>query len=171
MKDTRYSQRAFTLIELLTVIAIIAILAALVFPAIKSSMTKAEVTRAHTAVRSLETAFKTYYNEYGRLPATTTDPHGIMYTTNGLVALLDLVINPSINSTNFVDPWKRQYEFLVDTSYSNLSTNPFNNTPTITFEHADFLIWSAGPDGQELGYWQPGAQNGQGANKDNVVSW
>jgi prepilin-type N-terminal cleavage/methylation domain-containing protein len=58
----------FTLVELLTVIAIIAILAALIFPAIKNSLAKAEIARAQTEVRGIATAWKTYFNEYGKWP-------------------------------------------------------------------------------------------------------
>ncbi len=66
---------AFTLIELLTVVAIIGILAALIFPAIKKSLEKAEVARAHTEVKGIETAWRTYFNEYGKWPCSSTSPY------------------------------------------------------------------------------------------------
>ena len=62
-------ENAFTLIELLTVIAIIGVLVALLFPAIKSAMLKAEVTKAQTGITGLSTAFRAYYTEYGKWPA------------------------------------------------------------------------------------------------------
>jgi prepilin-type N-terminal cleavage/methylation domain-containing protein len=68
MNRLTQTKRAFTLVELLTVIAIIGILAALIFPAIKKSLEKAEIARAHTEVKGIETAWRTYFNEYGRWP-------------------------------------------------------------------------------------------------------
>lgn len=62
------SRRSFTLIELLTVIAIIAILAGLLFPAIQSSLKKADATQAKTDIKNIETAIRAYYTEYGKLP-------------------------------------------------------------------------------------------------------
>lgn len=67
-----HRKNAFTLIELLTVIAIIGVLVALLFPAIKSAMLKAEVTKAQTAITGLSTAFRAYYTEYGKWPASET---------------------------------------------------------------------------------------------------
>ena len=58
------------MIELLTVIAIIAILAALLFPAIKKSLLKAEIAKTQQGVNSLQTAFHHYYTEYGRWPVS-----------------------------------------------------------------------------------------------------
>ena len=54
--------------ELLTVIAIIGILAALLFPVLGKVREKAKVAKAKTAVAGLEIAFKAYYTEYGRWP-------------------------------------------------------------------------------------------------------
>lgn len=69
MRYTFRTKRAFTLIELLTVIAIIGVLVALLFPAIKSALIKAEGTKAQQGVSGLATAFRAYYTEYGKWPA------------------------------------------------------------------------------------------------------
>ena len=61
-------RRAFTLIELFVVIAIIAVLVALLMPAIQGAVTQAKKARANADVKSLVLAWKNYYNEYGRWP-------------------------------------------------------------------------------------------------------
>ena len=69
MRHRAKNNRAFTLIELLTVIAIIGVLVALLFPAIRTAMLKAETSKAQAAISSgLATAFKSYYTEYGKWP-------------------------------------------------------------------------------------------------------
>jgi prepilin-type N-terminal cleavage/methylation domain-containing protein len=103
MKTFPRSNRAFTLIELLTVIAIIALLAGLLFPAIKSAMLKAEVTKAQVQISNLQTAIKSYYTEYGRWP--------VMDNTVG-----------TVNSN---------YTYTVDTNFVALLQGA-NNTATIT---------------------------------------
>jgi len=81
---------AFTLVELLTVIAIIGVLAALLFPAIKSSMKKAEITKAQNGVNSLSIALRSYYTEYGHWPIADTPPPPPWFyvVDNNMVALL-----------------------------------------------------------------------------------
>jgi prepilin-type N-terminal cleavage/methylation domain-containing protein len=70
---------AFTLIELLTVIAIIAILMGLLFPAIGTIKESARKTQAKNDVTNIVAAVKQYYTEYGKYPplvegvATSTD--------------------------------------------------------------------------------------------------
>jgi prepilin-type N-terminal cleavage/methylation domain-containing protein len=59
---------AFTLIELLAVIGIIGILAALLFPAIKLALQKAEIAQAQNDIKNIETAVKSFYTEYGKWP-------------------------------------------------------------------------------------------------------
>lgn len=71
MKSHNQKSRAsegFTLVELLVVIGIIALLAAILLPAINSVMKKGEQTKAQAQVKALATAWKNYYNEYGKWP-------------------------------------------------------------------------------------------------------
>jgi len=63
------NRRGFTLIELLVVISIIAVLAALLFPAINAAMKRADITRAKTEMNNIKTAILSYYKDYGFMPA------------------------------------------------------------------------------------------------------
>lgn len=80
MKTTsqpRSTAEAFTLVELLTVIAIIAILMGLLFPAIGIVKEQARKVQAKTDVTNIVAAVKQYYTEYGKYPpvvATATAP-------------------------------------------------------------------------------------------------
>lgn len=61
-------QFAFTLVELLTVIAIIAVLMGLLFPALQGARDNARRADAGTMVRNIVNASKAYYNDYGKYP-------------------------------------------------------------------------------------------------------
>jgi prepilin-type N-terminal cleavage/methylation domain-containing protein len=62
---------AFTLIELLTVIAIIAILMGLLFPAVAAVKENARKVQAKNDVAQIVAAVKAYYAEYGKYPPLT----------------------------------------------------------------------------------------------------
>jgi prepilin-type N-terminal cleavage/methylation domain-containing protein len=67
MKTNR-PQHAFTLIELITVIAIIAILMGLLFPALSAAKDNARRTKAGSVVRNIVNACKQYVTDYGKFP-------------------------------------------------------------------------------------------------------
>src|SRR5450432_1657878 len=62
------TNKAFTLIELLTVIAIIAVLMGLLFPAIGSVKEAARKTQAKNDEVQMVNAIKAFYIEYGKYP-------------------------------------------------------------------------------------------------------
>ncbi len=64
---------AFTLIELLIVISIIAILAALAFPAVNGALDSARKAEARNDVNQIANALRNFKLEYKRLPAEGTE--------------------------------------------------------------------------------------------------
>lgn len=62
------NKRAFTLIELLIVVAIIAILAAIAVPNFLEAQTRAKVSRAKADLRSLHLAVESYFVDNNRYP-------------------------------------------------------------------------------------------------------
>src|SRR6267378_5979417 len=72
---TRNFSRAFTLIELLIVIAVIAILISIAYPVYTGVLERAKVTTDMNNLRQVGLAIQTYLNDNDQvLPATTTWP-------------------------------------------------------------------------------------------------
>jgi prepilin-type N-terminal cleavage/methylation domain-containing protein len=71
MKETltqRIRSSAFTLVELMIVISIIAVLAAMIFPAFGGIKRKMHIKRAQAELQKLETAIQAYKTKYGHYP-------------------------------------------------------------------------------------------------------
>ena len=65
---TQLQREAFTLVEMLVVIAIIGILAGILIPVVARAKTKTKVAAARVEMAGLELAIKTYHNDYSRWP-------------------------------------------------------------------------------------------------------
>lgn len=61
-------RRNFTLVEILTVIAIIAILMGLLLPVMSTAQRKGKENKARAAIQSIKFAIEQYENDYGILP-------------------------------------------------------------------------------------------------------
>ncbi len=74
------ARRAFTLVEMLVVIAVIAILAAMIFPAFGALKRKAAIQKAQTELQLVASAITDYKHQYGHYPPD----HPANPTVNGL---------------------------------------------------------------------------------------
>ena len=109
-KSLRKVQKGFTIIELLIVIAIIAILAGLVLNNFQGAQAKARDTQRITDINNIHSKLEEYYNENGAYPQTftaatfpgidsgsLTDADGTSIVINAAVAdeaAADAVANP-----------------------------------------------------------------------------
>src|SRR5689334_22609027 len=85
-------QKAFTLLELTVVIAIIVILAGLLVPTVQSILERAKKVQAKNDLSQIVTAVNAFYTEYGRYPTTaTTDV--TFFTNPSNDQLLDVLRN------------------------------------------------------------------------------
>ncbi len=128
---TRNSQKGFTLIEIMVVVVIIGILAALIAPNVISNVDTAQVAKVESDLRNIESALKLFRLDNFRYPSTEM----------GLEALVTDPNDPSIR--NFkpggylsrvpIDPWDNPYQYL----------SPGNN--------GEIDIYTLGRDGREGG--------------------
>jgi prepilin-type N-terminal cleavage/methylation domain-containing protein len=103
---THRPQRAFTLIEMLVVIAIIATLAGILLPVLSRAQVKARVAQAQAEMRSLAVAITAYQAEYTIYPSSDRDAKGgvditytnVIYTNADIVRIL--LDNDAPNTVN-----------------------------------------------------------------------
>ncbi|MDX2177365.1 MAG: prepilin-type N-terminal cleavage/methylation domain-containing protein [Candidatus Sumerlaeia bacterium] len=142
--------RAFTLIELLIVVAIIAILAAIAVPNFLEAQVRSKVSRVRSDMRSLATGLESYYIDNNQYPAVTNDQ-------------LDLSADRAQITGAAADQRGRTFRLRGTTQLSTLTTpvsyltsifgDPFSDTRGLSFRYfADSSGWilnSFGPDVDE----------------------
>ena len=139
--QARHRQSGFTLIEIMVVVVILGILAALVAPNVIRRIDDARVTKAKQDIRAYETALNLYRMDNFRYPTTE----------QGLEALVKQPTDPNIKN------WK------AGGYIQNLRKDPWNNDYTYISpgSHGDYDLFTLGADGQ------PG---GEGTDAD-IGSW
>jgi prepilin-type N-terminal cleavage/methylation domain-containing protein len=162
----RKIRSAFTLIELLIVVAIIAILAAIAVPNFLEAQTRAKVARVASDLRTYTTAMETYRIDHNKPPPTyranaaqtrkwiahfLTTP--IAYMTTALPDVFNTNVGYSQNSNNpdnmYIIAWGPDHYLQP----SNLASYPsfFQNYPLYSdgsaWKRKDFVyVFSMGPD-------------------------
>lgn len=149
---------AFTLIELLIVVAIIAILAAIAVPNFLEAQVRSKVSRTRSDMRSLSVPLEAYAVEYNRYPPDYTD--GV----NTFMDRLKHLTTPIAFITNLPDSF-----FAHNIAYSNLSMarpfkeNGISGNPVILPIVYDYAKFDLGYD--SIAIWERFSQNGA------VVKW
>lgn len=140
----RMNRHGFTLIEIMVVIVILAMLAALVGPKLMGRSDDAKVTDARVQIKNMETALKLYKLDNGVYP--TTEQGLISLVTKPTVG----VIPKNYKEGGYLegkklpkDPWQGDYIYVAPG------------------EHGDYDLLSYGADG---------AKGGEGKNAD-ITSW
>lgn len=122
-------RRAFTLVEIIVVVTIIAVLAALIAPRLFGRLTWAKVRTAEAEVQAMETAVNLYLNDTGEPLTSSFD--------------LEVLLIPAEDGGGPQGPYFQKADDLLD---------PWNNPYVIRVPgevNYDFDIVSWGPDAQE----------------------
>ncbi len=84
---------AFTLIEMIGVLAVIAILAGMLIPKVFSAISNARVSNAAVCCETIKTALADHYAKYGAIPVDgTTNPPITLTPSTGAALQFDLVL-------------------------------------------------------------------------------
>jgi general secretion pathway protein G len=123
------NQRGFTLFELLVVITILGLLAALVAPRFFGKVSEAKLKTAKAQIEMFGTALDTFRLDVGRYPTTDEGLKALREKPSGA----DLWQGPYLPKEIPVDPWKKPYVYRCPG------------------EHGDYDLLSYGLDGAEGG--------------------
>ncbi len=143
----RAAQRGFTLIEIMVVVIIIGLLAAVIVPQVINKVDEARISKAKADIQSLETALTMYRLDNSKYP--TTD--------QGLQALVVQPTDPSIRHWRIggylqrvsKDPWGNDYQYVFPGTHGK-----------------EYDLFTLGADGQpggdgvngDIGNWNIGDQ-------------
>lgn len=138
-------QRAFTLIELLIVVAIIGILAAIAVPNFLNAQTRSKIARAEADMRGLKTAIESYQLDNNKYPAGFRTPSPTSLTDRLHVITTPVAYMGSIPSDPFFNQMMAVNPEFYDT-YDYLDAASSQEDGAQTRGHS-YRLASGGPDG------------------------
>jgi prepilin-type N-terminal cleavage/methylation domain-containing protein len=169
----RSSPRAFSLIEILVVVSIIALLVGIALPAIHGAMNRARRLEARNTLQGLTMALHNYHAEYNRYPTTSKSSQDEQVELSSGNTLLKVLLGENadrLNSREFnfldnvklgrngtgglvgqegsysmVDPWGQPYRVVMDGNLDSRVSNPDvrNEDPSIAESAPANLIMGA----------------------------
>jgi prepilin-type N-terminal cleavage/methylation domain-containing protein len=151
----------FTLIEMLVVIAIIAILAGLLIPAVIAAKTKAKVGVAKSEIQGIATAIKGYEAEYSRMPGSkeletmsaNIPPPGVKDLTFGIADPGGIPPVPTNSVIMAVIMDLEKYQNGVETVNLNHARNPQKHRFFTAKDSSSVNNPGLGPDGEIRDPW------------------
>lgn len=146
----------FTLVELLTVITIIGILASIAFTVMHSVNEKKDIAHAQADLKTIQIALDSFKRQYGDYPQTQVDTelfdaltgkrgtsqafnsaasYGKVFLEYGKLTLSNpdpKTVN-SLGANAIVDPWGQHYVYIY-------------KSPAIGWKNPNYILYSSGPD-------------------------
>ena len=180
----------FTLIELITVITIILVLAGITYPAARGVMNKARKTAVQNSATSLKNAITTYQVDYRRFPV---EEYGTDQQYDSSHLVMDVLLGAEDNKLNprgtsyfkdksakrnaegewasgvvleadgsgeLFDAWGEYFRIFLDLDGNSRIEAPSWAPGEVTTLAESVIIWSAGPDKED-----------DGVKKDNIAAF
>lgn len=136
----------FTILEILTVIAIIIILIGIGIPAYNSWRNRAQIARARATIDKIEMALEMYKSDNGVYPQQSTNLNTAGALTGYLAQYIEFDSNELDTSSNVLDPWGNPYVVYVDDD-----GDPITGSQDFSHNRNACYIYSHGPDGPSGG--------------------
>lgn len=130
MKDGRKSESGFTLIELIVVLVILTMLAALVVPNVFKHLAQSKTQIARLQITEFEGALQMFAFDVGRYPTTAEGLEALVSNPGNLESWK----GPYLKKTLPMDPWGKAYVYRFPGTHNN-----------------EFDLFSLGPSGVEGG--------------------
>ncbi len=168
---------AFTLVELLVVVGVLALLVGLLFPALNSIRRSQKVKRTEAAIETISSAIEAYRNDYGLYPPCEL-VEGLNRGNRSLVACLnarggrswpylpsgfldsegnirDEVGDPAL----LRDEWERPFVYFDTSAMRDGTAHDYEGNPAVRpargptgfYNFGRFQLWSFGPNGRNDG--------------------
>jgi prepilin-type N-terminal cleavage/methylation domain-containing protein len=182
------ARQGFTLIELLVVIGIIALLAAIIVPALNGAFRTAKKARAMQTCKDIQGACQRYFSEYNRMPVPVKVKHGKgdkLFEKDNADVIDILILADDLDSPNVVnsksirfldmdtktlesytkdkgdgllDPWNNPYRIYLDMDFDDRIDASATGSASGDEIRAKVAVASAGDDGE----WD---------TKDDIRTW
>lgn len=138
LSQVKQNQQGFTLIELMIVVAIIGILAAIAIPAYQDYVAKSQAAEAPTLVSGVKTPVELYVSTHGQFP-TTAELNDLGTRLEG--TYVKSIVSDAADGTDNNGAGKLTVTFNTTDIATGLSGT------TMVFERSDKGVWTCGSGG------------------------
>jgi general secretion pathway protein G len=125
-------QNGFTLVELLSIVLIMAILMGITIPVMRSAYSRAKVAKAKSDIAKLETAAEQYKNDYGSYP-DSSDSKNLFRAASSIspVTKKPYIIFKSkdIKNEQLIDSWGTPYAYTTPGTQNTNSVDIYSFGP------------------------------------------